>query len=92
MENKIGSAGMLPVLDKYRVVLASKSPRRQALLREIVPNFEIMLRDTEETYPASLQGAQIVEHLAQLKASAFVGELADDQLLITADIFNICIV
>lgn len=85
MEDKIGSAAMLPVLDKYRVVLASKSPRRQALLREIVPNFEIMLRDTEETYPASFQGAQIVEHLAQLKASAFVGEMAENQLLITAD-------
>lgn len=85
METQIESAAMLPILDKYRVVLASKSPRRQSLLREIVPNFEIMLRDTEETYPDSLQGAQIVEHLARLKASAFADELADDQLLITAD-------
>ena len=73
------------ITDRYRVVLASKSPRRQALLKEIVPEFSIMLRDTAETYPPTLVGAQIVEHLAGLKASAFDSELADDQLLITAD-------
>lgn len=73
------------ITDRYKVVLASKSPRRQSLLKEIVPEFSIMLRDTAETYPPTLAGAQIVEHLAKLKASAFDGELTDDQLLITAD-------
>ena len=73
------------ITDRYEVVLASKSPRRQALLKEIVPEFSIMLRDTAETYPPTLKGAQIVEHLANLKASAFDGELTDNQLLITAD-------
>ena len=73
------------ITDRYEVVLASKSPRRQALLKEIVPEFSIMLRDTAENYPPTLAGAQIVEHLANLKASAFDGELADNQLLITAD-------
>lgn len=73
------------ITDRYEVILASKSPRRQALLKEIVPEFSIMLRDTAETYPSTLKGAQIVEHLANLKASAFDGELADNQLLITAD-------
>ena len=73
------------ITDKYEVVLASKSPRRQALLKEIVPEFSVQLRNTAETYPPTLKGAQIVEHLAKLKASAFEGELADSQLLITAD-------
>ncbi len=73
------------ITDRYKVVLASKSPRRQALLKEIVPDFSVQLRDTAETYPPTLKGAQIVEHLANLKASAFDGELADNQLLITAD-------
>ena len=73
------------ITDRYEVILASKSPRRQALLKEIVPEFSIMLRDTAETYLPTLKGAQIVEHLANLKASAFDGELADNQLLITAD-------
>ena len=76
---------MLPIFNKYKFVLASKSPRRQELLKGIVPEFDIMLRDTAESYPATLQGAQIVEHLAKLKASAFEGELTDNQLLITAD-------
>lgn len=76
---------MLPIFNKYKFVLASKSPRRQELLKGIVPEFDIMLRDTAESYPDTLQGAQIVEHLAKLKASAFEGELADNQLLITAD-------
>ncbi len=73
------------ITDRYEVILASKSPRRQALLKEIVPEFSIMLRDTAETYSSTLKGAQIVEHLANLKASAFDGELTDNQLLITAD-------
>lgn len=73
------------ITDRYEVILASKSPRRQALLKEIVPEFSIMLRDTAETYSPTLKGAQIVEHLANLKASAFDDELADNQLLITAD-------
>ena len=73
------------ITDRYNVVLASKSPRRQALLKEIVPDFSVQLRDTAETYPSTLKGAQIVEHLANLKASAFDGEMADNQLLITAD-------
>ena len=76
---------MLPIFNKYKFVLASKSPRRQELLKGIVHEFDIMLRDTAESYPDTLQGAQIVEHLAKLKASAFEGELADNQLLITAD-------
>ena len=76
---------MLPIFNKYKFVLASKSPRRQDLLKGIVPEFDIMLRDTAESYPETLQGAQIVEHLAKLKASAFEGELAENQLLITAD-------
>ncbi|MBR5958105.1 MAG: septum formation protein Maf [Salinivirgaceae bacterium] len=76
---------MLPIFNKYKFVLASKSPRRQELLKGIVPEFDIMLRDTAESYPDTLQGAQIVEHLAKLKASAFEDELADNQLLITAD-------
>lgn len=76
---------MLPIFNKYKFVLASKSPRRQELLKGIVPEFDIMLRDTAESYPETLQGAQIVEHLAKLKASAFEGELAENQLLITAD-------
>ena len=76
---------MLPIFNKYKFVLASKSPRRQELLKGIVPEFDIMLRDTAESYPETLQGAQIVEHLAKLKASAFEGELAENQFLITAD-------
>ena len=76
---------MLPIFNKYKFVLASKSPRRQELLKGIVPEFDIMLRDTAESYPDTLQGAQIVEHLAKLKASAFEGELAENLLLITAD-------
>ena len=76
---------MLQIINKYDFILASKSPRRQMLLKEIVPEFEIRLRDTDESYPDTLQGAQIVEHIAKVKAAAFEGELAENQLLITAD-------
>lgn len=72
-------------LDKYKIVLASKSPRRQELLKAIIPDFSVVLRDTKESYPEGLREGQIVEYLAKLKADAFAGELADDQMLITSD-------
>ncbi len=69
----------------YKVVLASKSPRRQELLKQIVPNFAIRTKEVDETYPSELRGAQVVEYLAELKSSAFASDLATDELLITAD-------
>ena len=67
-----------------KLVLASGSPRRRDLLRQIgITDFEIRISQAEETYPPGLSPAQIVEHLSRKKAEAV--PCGPDEILITAD-------
>lgn len=70
---------------KYSVVLASKSPRRQELLKNIVPKFEIRTKDVEEIYPETLASKEVPEFLSKLKATPFLDSLKENELLITSD-------
>lgn len=70
-------------LKGYKLVLASGSPRRQQFLRELDVDFEIRLKDIEEIYPDTLQGAEITDFLAVLKANAFTP--ANDEIILTSD-------
>ncbi|RWX00439.1 Maf-like protein [Flavobacterium cerinum] len=72
-------------LKGYKIVLASGSPRRQQFLKELDANFEVRLKEVDEIYPDSLQGAQITDYLAELKAAALENTLTDDEILITSD-------
>ncbi|NHM02022.1 Maf-like protein [Flavobacterium difficile] len=69
----------------HRIILASGSPRRQQFLKELDVAFEIQLKDIEELYPEHLQAEEITNFLAKLKASAFVSELNENDILITSD-------
>jgi septum formation protein len=71
------------VLQHYKLILASGSPRRQQFLRELDVDFEIRLKDIAEIYPETLQGAEITDFLAELKASAFTP--AHDEIILTSD-------
>lgn len=68
-----------------KLLLGSQSPRRKELLGGLGCTFECRTADTEETYPASLQGEEIPIYLSRLKADALRNTLHDDELLITAD-------
>jgi septum formation protein len=70
---------------KFNIILASKSPRRQQLLKDLGLDFIVEVTDADETYPPGLSMEEIPVFLAELKASAFVGKLGEDDLLITAD-------
>jgi septum formation protein len=72
-------------LKGYTIVLASGSPRRQQFLKELDANFEVRLKEVDEIYPETLQGAEITDYLAELKASALDETLSDDEILITSD-------
>ncbi|MDV6166969.1 Maf-like protein [Flavobacterium sp. DG1-102-2] len=72
-------------LKDYKIVLASGSPRRQQFLRDLDADFEIRLKDVEEIYPDTLQGAEITDYLAELKAAALEESLSDNEILITSD-------
>ncbi len=70
---------------QYNYILASKSPRRQELLKLIIPEFEVRLKDVDETFPENLLKEEIPVYLSELKAQPFLNDLADKDLLITAD-------
>jgi septum formation protein len=70
---------------EYKIILASGSPRSQKFLKYLDLDFEIRLKDIEETYPDTLQGFEITNYLAELKANAFKEDLKEKELLITSD-------
>ncbi len=72
-------------LEKYTLILASGSPRRQQFFKDLDLDFEIRLKDVEEIYPPELKGVEITDYLAELKASAFDGQLNPNEILITSD-------
>lgn len=76
---------LLDHLSGKKIILASKSPRRQTLLKGLNIDFEVRTKDVEERYPPALQMEEIPRYLSRIKAKAFLDELQDDELLITCD-------
>ena len=72
-------------LNTKKIILASKSPRRQQLLKDIGIDFELRLKEIDESYPMHLKEHEIALYIAQKKAEAFKSEIKIDELLITAD-------
>lgn len=72
-------------LDSYAIVLASKSPRRQELLRGMGVKFVTLTKETPEDYP-EMPFKKVPEYLSRQKSLAFNDEeLPENYLLITAD-------
>ncbi len=77
---------MLENIKKYNVVLASKSPRRQELLKGLGVDFTVLTKDVDESYPSKLPPIDVAPYLSWKKAKAFEDqELPDDFMVITAD-------
>jgi septum formation protein len=69
----------------YNFILASKSPRRQHLLKSLGIDFSVQTKEIEETYPEGLHYKEVPVYLAELKSQSFKNELFGKDLLITAD-------
>jgi septum formation protein len=80
----------LSPLDKYRIILASKSPRRQKMLRKLGLRFEVAELDYDEIIPYKLNGEESALFLARGKATPFRQRLADNEIVITADTIVWC--
>jgi septum formation protein len=74
----------------YRLILASASLRRQQLMRELGLDFDIVLKDFDESYPDGLSGEEIAGYVAAKKAAAFTGEVGENEIVITADTIVWC--
>jgi len=77
-------------LENHRIILASQSPRRQQMLRELGLKFDVVIRDYPETYPEGLDGKSIAEYISYQKAISFRGGLSDNEIVITADTIVWC--
>lgn len=76
---------MLTDLNKYKIILASKSPRRHYLLKELGINFEVHTKEVDESFSPELKAQEIPLYLSQKKADAFLEELEENTIVITAD-------
>ncbi|MDO9187914.1 MAG: Maf family nucleotide pyrophosphatase [Bacteroidia bacterium] len=72
-------------LKKHNLILASKSPRRQYLMKELGLDFEVHTKEVDESFPENLKAQEIPLYLCQKKADAFDEELTDNTIVITAD-------
>ncbi len=67
-----------------KLILASKSPRRQELLRLMDIDFRIVLKEVDESYPDDLTPEEVAVYIAEKKAYAF-DEIVGDEIVLTAD-------
>ena len=67
-----------------KIILASASPRRQELLKYIVPEFEVLPADIDETLPADISAEKCAEYLACKKAR-HIAEIYPDCVVIGSD-------
>ena len=72
---------MLDNLKKYRIILASASPRRRELMQGLDVEFEVRrLPDVDESFPLDLQGGDIPLYISKKKADAYRSLMAADEL------------
>lgn len=70
-------------IQQQHIVLASKSPRRQELMKLMGLDFTIELKEVDESYPEGLNPAEIAMYISEKKAKAFGA--SNQQIIITAD-------
>lgn len=79
------------ILKEKKLILASKSPRRQQLLRELGVDFEVRSNnDDEELFPDHLSMNEIPVYLAQHKANPLIPNLKQNEILVTSDTIVWC--
>ena len=68
----------------HQIILASKSPRRQELLKLMDIEFRVVLKEVDESYPDNLKPEEVAVYIAHKKAEAF-DETIGNEVVITAD-------
>ena len=70
-------------MKNYKIVLASKSPRRKEILSMVTSDFEIRVSDADETIDESIDIFDVPKHLAKIKAEAV--SYNENELIIGCD-------
>lgn len=67
------------------IILASQSPRRKQLLEWAEIVFEIIVKETDESYPSNLAVEAVAIHIARNKALAIINEHPFGKPVLSAD-------
>ena len=68
-----------------RIVLASGSPRRRQLLEWAEIDFDVIVKETSESYPPGMATAEVPVHIARNKALAVKGLVDPARIILAAD-------
>lgn len=74
----------------YKIILGSKSPRRQELLKGLDISFEVRVIETEETFSLTMPSREVPEFLAIEKGKAHISFMDEEELIITSDTLVVC--
>ena len=77
-------------MTKELIILASQSPRRRQLLDWAEVNFEVMVANTDESYPEGLTPTEVALHIAREKAIAVKARLTETRVILAADTIVVC--
>lgn len=86
-ENK----NIFPPFEGIKLLLASQSPRRRELLSKLDVEVEILpLKPVDESYPVNMQPEEVAPYISRKKAHAYLDNLEEGEVLLTADTIVIC--
>lgn len=75
---------------QQKIILASQSPRRKQLLQWAEIDFDIVIPDTDESYPVGMSSADIAIHIARNKAEAVRESYKGNLPILAADTIVVC--
>ena len=73
------------MIQQKKIILASQSPRRQELLKQLGVEFDVQVLSIDETYPSDLSPYDVPEYLARLKSEEFNAQKHEETCIITSD-------
>jgi len=68
-----------------KIILASQSPRRKQLLEWAEVPFDIVVRETDETFPSGLKVEEAAIYIARQKAVAVQSIVEEHAVVLAAD-------
>jgi septum formation protein len=68
-----------------RIILASQSPRRKQLLQWAEVPFDVVIKETDESYPDDLAPVDVAIHIATNKALTILHSQGDEIPILAAD-------
>ncbi len=73
-----------------KIILASQSPRRKQLLEWAEVDFDVIVSDTDESFPPGLSFSEAAIYIARNKALAVLAQVTNDIPVLAADTIVVC--